>query len=351
MIHRQAKNGEKENKMKINSVDNTNFQALYATPQTLKKIGCTKEMLLNNPFIKDCAEKYDVVVTAGKKKYVIDRHDGFSKDKILPTAYLLGTIISAPHVADWMTALGVTSIETILGAGFTMLALAGLSIIKLVTQRINEINIQGASRVDDKYNPLYYEEFRTYATKTPVYTVRRDALGNISEIPSLTKQINETEYKCLYWSALKHAKFDDIFTPKKYLAELEKIEKAAEEFYIKDVFGFPVNKGGDTLLTVFFDVAIPDKNDKEEMEAYYKILQKISKTDKSNFDKNDSHGISILEKIMNSENTYILPILKGSKFSYSPFLKYAYDNIQDSTFKNQLKLSIDFNFDLLEGKK
>ena len=341
--------------MKVSNINNTNFQGLHATPQTLKKIGCTKEMLLNNPAIKDCADKYDVLITAGNKKYVIDRHDGFKKDKILPTAYLLGTIWSAPHIAEWMTALGVNSVETIIGVGFGMIALAGLSIIKLVTQRLNEINIQGASKVEKYdngvFNTVYCNDLRATGTTTPVYTIRRDQYGNIKDVPNLTQPIKETEYKCLYWGGLKNAKLDDMYTPTKYLTELQKIQKAADEFHIKDIFGFPINKGGDTLLTTFFDVAIPDKNDSQEMEAYYKILQEVAKTDKSNFDKADSNGITILEKIMNSENEFILPMLRGSKFSYSPYLKYTYDNIKNESFKKQLKLAIDFNFDLLEGKE
>ena len=343
--------------MKVNGINNQHktFQGLHVTPETLKKIGCTREMLLNNPSIKDCADKYDVLVTAGKNKYTIDRRDGFTKDKYLPTAYLIGTIWSAPHIADWLTALGITNTETIMGVGAGMLAAAIFAIIKLATLRLHEINVQGATKVEkydkETFNAIYYDEMRPRGAESPVYTVKRTPDGIINNVPNLTKDIQDKEYQYFYWGAVQRAKLDDMFTPTKYLKELQKMQKGAKDFYIDDVFKYPINKGGDTLLTAFFDVAIPDKNDTEEMEAYYKILQEIAKTDKSNFDQRDSHGITILEKIMNTENEFILPMLKGSKFSYSPFLKYAYDNIRNETFKNQLKLAIDFNFGLLESKE
>lgn len=338
--------------MKVDKINNTQFNGLHVTPETLKKIGCTRKTLLNNPSIKDCAEKYDVLVTAGQKKYVVDRHDGFTKDKYLPTAYILGVIWSAPHLGEWLTALGVTNPETMLGVCAGVMGLTIISIIKLVTQRINEINIQGASKVEkydgENFNAIYYDEMTTRGAQSKVYTVRRNNDGIIENIPNIAKEVQDKENQYFYWSAVSDAKLDDMFTPSKYLKELQKMQKSAKEFYIDDVFKFPINKGGDTLLTAFFDVAIPDKNDEKEMDAYYKILREISKTDKRNFDQRDAHGITILEKIMNSENEYVLPLLKGSKFSYSPFLKYAYDNIQNKTFKQQLKLSIDFNFNLLE---
>jgi len=338
--------------MKTDKINNTRFNGLYVTPETLKKIGCTKKMLLNNPSIKDCAEKYDVLVTAGQKKYVLDRHDGFTKDKYLPTAYLIGTIWAAPHIGECMTALGITNPETIIGVCAGMFGLAVLSVIKIVTQRINEINVQGASKVEkydaETFNAIYYDEMKPSGAQSHVYTVRRSPEGIIDNIPNITNEVQNKENQYFYWSVVSDAKLDDMFTPSKYLKELQKMQKSAKEFYIEDVFKFPINNGGDTLLTAFFDVAIPEKTDEKEMEAYYKILQEIAKTDKSNFDQRDSHGITILEKIMNSENEFVLPLLKGCKFSYSPFLKYAYDNIQNKTFKQQLKQSIDFNFNLLE---
>jgi len=335
----------------INNSNNTNFKALHVTPTTLKKIGCTKDILLSNPEIKKCADKYDVLVTAGDKKYTIDRRDGFTKDKILPTAYLIGTIWSAPHIVEWLTALGINDIKILIGTCAAMLGGAMLSLMKLVTKRVHEINILGAQaivpvdKVDKKTGQP--NEFRTIGVERK-YTTRINNYGVKDDVPDIAEKIEDEENLFFKSFCLSNLELDNMFTPINYLKNLKKVQKDAQEQNIKDVFKYPVNKGGDTLLTMFFDVTIPDKKDSAQVKAYYAILQEIAKTDKSNFNQKDSYGIPIFEKIMRTENEYILPMLKGCKFSFSPFLKYAYENIQNQLFKKILKSQVDFDFDLLE---
>lgn len=341
--------------MQIKPLSDTDFKGLYATPTTLKKIGCTKEMLLNNPSINDCAKKFDVLVTAGKSKYVVSRHDGFTKDKILPAAYLSGVLLAAPNFVSWLASLGITNPETIAGISVGALALAGMSIIKLVTQRLNEINILGASKVEQSGSPninsAYYNEFSSRGKKTPVYAAKINSNGIIGKVPDMASDIYDDQYRLFTISVLKKVNIENMKTPQTYLAELEKIQATANELSICDVFRFPINKGGDTLLTRFFDLAIPDKTDEDGMDAYYKIIKQIAITSKDNFNQTDSNGITNLEKIMRTENDFVFPFIKGCKFSYSPYLKDAYDNIKNDAFKNQLQITADFNFDLLMKKE
>jgi len=166
----------------------------------------------------------------------------------------------------------------------------------------------------------------------------------------MASNIFDNQYKLFTSKVLKQANLENMKTPQTYLVELEKIQNAANEVSIQDVFQFPINKGGDTLLTRFFDLEVPSKTDEDAMDSYYKIIQKIAATGKDNFNQTDSNGVSNLEKIIRTENDFVFPFIRGCKFSYSPYLKEAYDNIQNDAFKNQLKITADFNFDLLESE-
>ena len=330
------------------------FHALHVSPETLNKIGCTREMLLNVPNIKKCAEKYDVLVTAGEKKYRAERYDGYKKDKLFPLVYLIGTVWSAPHVAEWLNALGVYDMKIIIGTCAAMFGGAMLSMWKLVTQKLHTMIIQGAQEVKlsetSGYNSTQYSEPKPSGIISEAYEIKKNNGGTIENVPDMAEYIEDMENELFHNDCLNNAQLDDMYTPESYLKNLQQIQEKAKRERIKDVFSYPVNKGGDTLLTMFFDVVIPKENDSEEkLNAYKKILEEIAKTDKKNFDQKDSNGISILEKIMRSENLYILPYIKGVKFSYSPFLVHTYNSILNQEFKNQLKNSIDFKFDLLEN--
>ena len=335
--------------MQIEPLSHKSFEGLYVTPKTLKKIGCTKNMLLNNPSIKNCSEKYDVLVTAGAKKYVTKRHDGFTKDKILPAAYLSALMLSASSIPDWLFAIGATNYEAVSGIVGGLLTLAGLSIIKLFTNSLNEINIQGASKIEIYNNSgqknSYYDDYISKGAKTSVYTTKINKEGKLDNIPDMESEIYNKEYKTFVSSVLKEINVDEMDTPEKYLEQLERIQIAAQNSKIEDIFKFPINRGGDTLLTKFFDIPIPDKNDFNAMETYYKIITHISKTNRNNFNQTDSNGVTNIEKIIKTENEFVFPFIKGCKFSYTPYLQEAYDNLHNDFFKNHLKLLVDLDLE------
>ena len=61
------------------------------------------------------------------------------------------------------------------------------------------------------------------------------------------------------------------------------------------------------------------------------------------YNQKDTNGISILEKIMNSENIQFLELLRNHQINYTPELDFTYKNIQNQTFKNKLtELNIRF---------
>ena len=57
----------------------------------------------------------------------------------------------------------------------------------------------------------------------------------------------------------------------------------------------------------------------------------------------DSNGISVIEKIINSENPDLLDLIKDIGFDYSRELDYAYKRIDDKNFKDKVK-SLNINF-------
>ena len=57
----------------------------------------------------------------------------------------------------------------------------------------------------------------------------------------------------------------------------------------------------------------------------------------------DSDGISVIEKIINSENPDLLDLVKDTEFDYSRELDYAYKRIDDKNFKDKVK-SLNINF-------
>ena len=54
--------------------NNQNFQALHASPKTLKRLGTTKEALLKNASIKDCIDRAEVTLKS-KRHYDFKKFD------------------------------------------------------------------------------------------------------------------------------------------------------------------------------------------------------------------------------------------------------------------------------------
>ena len=75
------------------------------------------------------------------------------------------------------------------------------------------------------------------------------------------------------------------------------------------------------------------------------ILSKLKDLDNIDYDKINSFGISTIELIMNSEDDELLGFIKDKKFIYHPELDYAFNNIQNSEFKEKIKA---LNFEFVE---
>lgn len=74
-------------------------------------------------------------------------------------------------------------------------------------------------------------------------------------------------------------------------------------------------------------------------------MQKLSNID---FNKVDENNISIVEKIINTENPDLLTVFKGKNLEYYPELDYAYERIENLDFKRLVK-NLNFEFKDLEN--
>lgn len=102
------------------------------------------------------------------------------------------------------------------------------------------------------------------------------------------------------------------------------------------------------LLFVLPDIPRTEEN----KESYDKIIHFISSINEYEFDfnKKDKHGISFMEKVINSENIQLLEMIKKLKkkdLVFYPELDWAVNGVQNQEFKEKLK-ELDFKFEVLE---
>ena len=323
--------------MYITPIDNTNFQGLHVSKKTLKAIGCTKNELLNNKSIRDASEKYDVLIKAGSG-------ERFKDDPWYPLNSIARTILTGMGVAV-ATAVSVMLTTDVIALG--ILNYMGICAIPTFAslwlnykydqhkyKPVKEIVIQAGKGVDA--NEDYIKNCGT----------REHVLSSSTIDVPLVQEVKEAE-NTAFKNKIKTYDTDDLFTAKNYLEALKKAD--IEVLGGGEFFNRPIDDKGNTMITSFFDVLPTEENQKE----YSEILNIIKNTKGINYNLKDGGGISCLEKIINSENKQVLPLIKNFKFDYYPELDLVYQNIQDKTFKHEFdRLYLKFNFkDILEAVK
>lgn len=141
-------------------------------------------------------------------------------------------------------------------------------------------------------------------------------------------------------------------TEKDMLSQIENIMSSDMNFQnimeilknknIQSTKGYLLNN--DDYLNKIIDFTINGAS-KDETKAIIKELQKLSNID---FNKVDENNISIVEKIINTENPDLLTLFNGRNLEYYPELDYAYERIENSDFKRLVK-DLNFEFKDLEN--
>ena len=117
-----------------------------------------------------------------------------------------------------------------------------------------------------------------------------------------------------------------------YTAEdmLELLRDMREEDILKRVnLTIPIRDGDSPLLMYIADILPTGENAKK----FDKIIKILDKTDGINYNYKDEMGVSFVEKVIMSENSKLLELIKDKPLEYYPELEYAYKNIQNPEFK------------------
>ena len=325
--------------MQVNSINsyNTNFNGLHVSKQTLKAIGCTRKDLLNNPSIREAAEKYDVLVRAGNRD--VEKYDPWypmnTYFRTIGTSMLAGITGGIIGLLTGAATAGIFSF-----APFVFIPAFGTLGLNFLYDRhkyepVKEIVIQAGKGVDANEDYIRNCETNLHVIENPD-----------GHLPNLTKEVKEAE-KRAFNSKIRTYNTDDLFSAEKYLEALKKAD--IEILGGGAFFNRPIDKQGNTMLTQFFDVIPTEENQKE----YGEILNILKNVKGINYNQKDGNGISCIEKIINSENIRVLPLICGMEFDYSPEIEILYNHIQDENFKKRLNdADIKFKFvDILQAVK
>ena len=117
------------------------------------------------------------------------------------------------------------------------------------------------------------------------------------------------------------------------------ISKTLDLEMVQKSFGLSLNS------TDFISKAIDYLIDNDSNDERQEVIAKLKKLTNIDYNKIDENGISVVEKIFNSEDTELLELLKGKKLNYSRDLDYAYNRIENDRFKKQVN---ELNFEFID---
>ena len=301
-----------------------NFQGFYA-PRTLRLNGegIKSKELLKFPSVKECAEKFDVVIKQGKKSGTYT-----AEERPILGCGILAAHLSAAAAAD-MAAGSYT--HWIIGIFVGMPAF--ISTIP-VFARINEIKLP---KYDYEINGRKkYQDGSEISA--PIHKITSQNIGEV--IPNMTDDLEVEDKKRFLKLIVSKFPKNGVYDVKNILDILQSKE-IRNDFNKGEAFNYNIDiKGNTTLLTKFFEQQRTEENKKD----YDKIISIIKSTPNVNFNQKDYVGISIPENILNLENFKALDLIKDVEFEYSKDLDTLYNNIQNEEFKSKAKnLKIKFD--------
>ena len=316
--------------------NNSSFKALKMP----KKVKFTNECnvgfdikaedFLRNPAIKECADKYNVLVKQGKKIGKIALPGEIYPRALVITLGAQLASLGIGHLVPSLAGALITSSSVAMGLAFLAYIHMPLWLDKVFGANKYEYTLQGGKNFKD--NKM--EEFAGVQTKQ--YTFKnRVELDRIFGLAEDIRQQDETKFS----EILNKNNTGDFYDTNEILKILE-LPEIKENFYNGEVFNYPADKDGNSLFLRFLDIVPNEKNQND----YNKILNIIKNMPNVDLIQRDNYGISSVEKILNSENHQTLELLKGVEIPYSKELDYAYDRIYDESFKKKAK-TLNVKFD------
>ena len=339
-----------------NKKSGISFNGLHVSPKTLKETHFTERELLSDPYIKNAANKFEVLCTTGKKKYTFRNFAVPTSTivKLFRNSFGIGTfagITSALLPEAIISSFAMPNLPLAvshIGIGMLAGSLYGfISSLRQYNKKIPELNIQIGENIDINEKDVDNAKLKGHTSDIELSMRKVGIDGNIKVGPydgavgSACCDISIKEEND-FSEVLSYFDTDDLFDAKNYLRLLKKLkEKCPND---KRIFEYKIDKMGNTMLTAFFDIPLTDKNSK----FYDEIIDILSKEKRLDFDQKGYKGISILEKIMIAENEKALNLVSKTMFNYTPELNDIYINMQNKDFKAKVK-KVNFRYKDLEN--
>lgn len=313
--------------MKINQINQTNFQGLHVDRSAYKQFGCTQQTFLNNKYIKDCADKFEVVVKKGKK---------IGTREPDPILFYFGGIfasvlgVSVPSIYNFFVeSIDVisTSAPSILNnflCGIGSAAAFVTGFLTLGRKSIHEYILQAGK-----------------GTKTNAFG-KTELTGIVSREYHLQDSNDIRDVRNLSGDIIKRDRNDFLdFVDDFGVNKLDSAKNVLDFLNTKFITN-NYNSGscfnykfedGNSLLTKFMDI-VPTEENQNDYDKIVDIMQEMNDID---YNQQDSNGISVVEKIFNSESKEVLELIKNKNINYVKELDFAFENIQDKSFKHKAK--------------
>lgn len=326
--------------MKITPIQNhqQNFQGLHASKRTLKRLGVTREKLLQNQSLKNCADRAELFVKSRsyKDNYRFPRE--YFNANLLVSSVIGFAVFGTHALIGWLLySLGViTSPGVVLGLSLGLgAACPAFAAVKDLIQYLSPDGYIAKFRASDgiaKGMPSgrvtkEREMQDTQLNKTHNYMLTDELM-----------QVGDNDFRKVMYKYR-----DRNLSDTKTILDILNEDIIKKNFTNGDIFNYKLNEQGDTLLTRFFDI-VPNKANEKE---YRQIIDRMKNMHGIIYNQKDNYGISVLEKILNSENPQGLELVQNYKFPYMEEIDWVYNNITDKDFKNKAKnLKIDFESDI-----
>ena len=322
--------------MKIQQIqnNNTNFQGLHMDKRASKYF--KNYNLLANPSIKECADKFEVVIKQEKIKTtnIIDKE--FLKDALsigLPIAGGMGVVVGGVIGLFLGLSLKMPNLMGMLPCLGGVLGFTGAcgSVYREEQKEQEEYSLQVGKNV--KKSSCGKVEL-----KNPISSKYKIRQGSLAKVTNLTQIVQQNDQRQFMNIMRKYDK-NNIFEPTQLLNILN--DKEIKQNYKNgECFNYKLgNNSNDTMLTKFLDIVPTEENEKD----YQEIIKFMRKAKNIDYKQVDSNGISVIEKIINSENLDLLDLVKDTEFDYSRELDYTYERIDNKEFKDKVK-NLNINF-------
>ena len=313
--------------MKINQINQTNFQGLHVDRSAYKQFGCTQQTFLNNTYIKDCADKFEVVVKKGKKIGTREPN---------PLWFVFGGSIAS------VLGLSIPSIYNFFAESMNNLTTTTPSILSNFLCGIGSVAafVTGYCTLGKKAVHEYILQAGKGA-KTNAFG-KTELTGIVSREYHLQDSNDIQDVRNLSGDIIKRDRnyfldFVDDFGVNK-LDSAKNVLDFLNTKFIKNnynsgsCFNYKL-EDGNSLLTKFMDI-VPTEENQNDYDKIVEIMQEMNDID---YNQKDSNGISVVEKIFNSESKEALELIKNKNINYVKELDFAFENIQDKSFKRKAK--------------